>query len=422
METMLYLDFNSAIRGDLGCPALLDLGADQEVLMKALRSLSVQGFAVKISRVKKSGLEACDFAVTLTEGQNHDHDMEYLYGTAEEEVQQQVHGHRHLAEIMAIIDEAAMSDRAKEIAGRTFMILAEAEAQAHGLPVEEVHFHEVGAIDSIVDIIAAAVCLDNLNLPQVIVSELYDGQGLVRCQHGVIPVPVPAVANIAANNNLTLHINNLQGEYVTPTGAALAAAMKTSNKLPTEFSIVKIGMGAGKRKTALPGLLRAMIITAEADEQRICKLECNIDDCSGETLGYTMDKLFEAGAKDVHFQPVYMKKNRPGYLLTVICSPNALEHMKEVIFRETTTIGVRHTEMAMTMMSCQRVAITTIYGPATVKICDYQGRERKFYPEYDSVTKICKECQRPYDEVYRMIQKAGEESFKLHSAGESTND
>ncbi|TQS82728.1 nickel pincer cofactor biosynthesis protein LarC [Candidatus Methanomassiliicoccus intestinalis] len=412
MDRLLYLECYSGISGDMVVAALLDLGADKEVLMKALHSLSIQGFSVNISTVKKSGLNVCDFNVSLTDNaENHDHDMEYLYGTYEEEPHHS-HKHRNLAEILQIIKTAEMTVEAKKIACKTFEILAESEAQAHGLPVEEVHFHEVGAVDSIVDIISAAVCLDNLDLPQVVISDLYEGRGFVRCQHGVIPVPVPAVANIAASNNLSLHIMKAEGEYVTPTGAALAAAFKTRDKLPDDFSIEKVGMGAGKRKTSLPGILRAMIVTAESNDDMICKLECNIDDCSGETLGYTMERLFAAGAKDVHYLPVYMKKNRPAYQLVVICSKSDVSEIEEVIFRETTTIGIRQTEMKMTVMHSQLVQIDTPFGDVNVKMCDYYGMYRRFYPEYSDVVEICRKHNQSYDKTYRMIQKLCEDTFK----------
>lgn len=413
MDRLLYLECYSGISGDMVVAALLDLGADREVLMKALQSLSLQGFTVNISRVKKSGLDVCDFDVSLTEStENHDHDMEYLYSLSREETHHHSHGQRNLAEILQIIKTAEMPDGAKKIAWKTFEILAEAEAQAHGLQVEEVHFHEVGAIDSIVDIISAAVCLDNLNLPEVAISELYEGHGFVRCRHGVIPVPVPAVANIAANNNLSLHMMKAEGEYVTPTGAALAAAFRTRDKLPDNFSIERVGMGAGKRKTELPGILRAMVVTAKSSEDTICKLECNIDDSSGETLGYAMERLFAAGAKDVHYLPVYMKKNRPGYQLVVICSKNDVSRMEEIIFRETTTIGIRQMEMKMSIMSSQLVPIETPFGKVNIKICDYPGMYTRFYPEYDDVVEICKKYNQPYDKIYHKIQVLCEDVFK----------
>ena len=259
--------------------ALLDAGASEEAVRRALESLPVEGFAVEISRVKKSGLDVCDFSVVLDAAhENHDHDMAYLHGQggASEHGHDHDHGHAHdhdhahgalgghhhrgPAEIAQIIDGAAMTDGAKAIAHRTFGFVADAEARAHGVPVGEVHFHEVGAVDSIADIIAIAVAADDLAPDGVVVSDLPCGYGTVRCQHGLIPVPAPATAFIAEAAGLTLSPVGVEGELVTPTGAAAAAALRTEAALPERFSIKAIGMGAGKRAYDTPGILRAMII------------------------------------------------------------------------------------------------------------------------------------------------------------------
>ena len=266
--------------------ALLDLGADKTVLDRVLKSLPVSGFQIKISRVVKSGIDACDFDVMLDKNhENHDHDMEYLHGshhgshhghavtdlsghTAEHthmHDSESAHGHHHhehrgLKEITHIIEHSVMTDNAKKIALRIFEILAKAESKAHNVPVDQVHFHEVGAVDSIVDIVAVAVCLDNLGITEVIVPVLYEGRGTVRCQHGILPIPVPAVANVVSENHLCLKMTEVEGELVTPTGAAIVAAIKTKDKLPEKFEIQKVGIGAGKRQYECPGILRAMII------------------------------------------------------------------------------------------------------------------------------------------------------------------
>lgn len=275
----LYLECYSGISGDMVTAALLDLGADEVVLRKALASLPLDGFSINISRVKKAGLDACDFDVVLdAEHENHDHDMAYLHGQggASEHGHDHDHGHAHdhdhahgapgghhhrgPAEIAQIIDGAAMTDGAKAIAHRMFGFVADAEARAHGVPVGEVHFHEVGAVDSIADIVAIAVAADDLAADGVVVSDLPCGYGTVRCQHGLIPVPAPATAFIAEAAGLTLSPVDVEGELVTPTGAAAAAALRTEAALPERFSIKAIGMGAGKRAYDTPGILRAMII------------------------------------------------------------------------------------------------------------------------------------------------------------------
>ncbi len=418
----LYLECYSGISGDMTVAALLDLGADKEVLNEALNSLSISGqFQTKISRVSKAGLDACDFDVIL-EHENHDHDMQYLHGHtyAHEHTHDHEHTHSHghdhehhhhhehrgLIEIQGIIRCSKMTDRAKELAEKIFDILANAEAKAHGKPKTEVHFHEVGAVDSIVDIVSVAICLDNLGIDEVIIPTLYEGCGTVRCQHGVLPIPVPAVANIVNAENLTLHITETEGEFVTPTGAAIAAAIRTADKLPENFRILRTGIGAGKRNYERPSLLRAMLIeeqdNQEVEKDEIVKMESNIDDCTGEALGYTMEKLMEAGARDVHYFPVFMKKNRPGYQLNVICKENQIAQLQKIIFEETTSIGIRIQHMERSVLPRRIEIRDTSMGEVQVKICTLPSGER-MYPEHESIAKICKESGRSWQEVYRQI-------------------
>ena len=301
MGKTLYLECYSGISGDMTVAALLDLGADRSVLDRVLKSLKVSGFETKISRVVKSGIDACDFDVVLDkEHENHDHDIEYLHGHhhkghennhfydhnhAHEDEAEHFHSHEHnhahgagsaqdrhhhehrgIKEITYIIEHSAMTENAKKIALRIFEILAEAESKAHNVPVDQVHFHEVGAVD----IVSVTVCLDDLDITEVIVPVLCEGRGTVRCQHGILPIPVPAVANIVSANHLHLKMTEVEGELVTPTGAAIVAAVKTKDKLPETFEIQKIGIGAGKRQYECPGILRAMIISqsAEIDEEK----------------------------------------------------------------------------------------------------------------------------------------------------------
>lgn len=284
MTKLLYLECTSGISGDMVAAALLDAGASEEAVRRALDSLDVEGFSVEITRVQKSGLDVCDFNVVLDAAhENHDHDMAYLHGRDRAHVH--VHGHDHVhghgdgagrshgnghshgehhhrgpREIAALIDGAAMTEGAKAIAHAVFGYVAAAEARAHGVPVEEVHFHEVGAVDSIADIVAIAVAADDLACDGVVVADLPCGYGTVRCQHGLIPVPAPATAFIAEAAGLPLTPIDVEGELVTPTGAAVAAALRTHDALPERFAIRAIGAGAGKRAYDTPGILRAMII------------------------------------------------------------------------------------------------------------------------------------------------------------------
>ena len=442
---MIYLDCSSGISGDMTVAALLDLGADPEHLVKTLESLPLNGWKAEISNVTKSGLRVCDFNVIL-EHDNHDHDMEYLHGhshthdhdhhhghehhqdhaetaehhhdpvqaeamhaqeeTGHEEHHHHHHEHRGLGDIFPIIDRCDMTDTAKELAKDIFRILAKAEAKAHNVPEDQVHFHEVGAVDSIVDIVAAAVCMDSLQVDGVIVPFLCEGKGTVRCQHGILPVPVPAVTNIIQDSGLKLRMTQVEGELVTPTGAAFAAAVRTEETLPETFRILNVGIGAGKRKYECPGILRAMLIeTEEKQEDKICKLEANIDDSTGEQLGYVLGALMEAGARDVHYTPVYMKKNRPGWQLNVICMEEDREKLENIIFRETTTIGIRRQKMDRTVLRRSKKTVQTPYGEAEVKICEKDGM-KKVYPEYESVVRLCKESGAAFQDVFESVKLA----------------
>ena len=451
MGKTLYLECYSGISGDMTVAALLDLGADRGVLDKALHSLPVSGFRTKISRVKKSGLDACDFNVIL-EHDNHDHDMEYLHGhehemehhynhehahsaeyhyhdhehthAAEHPDHEHTHEHSHehshtheyshshehrgMREITEIIQGSEMTDRAKKMALHVFDILAHAESKAHGVNAEEVHFHEVGAIDSIVDIAAIAVCMDNLDITDVIVPVLYEGTGFIRCQHGQIPVPVPAVAHIAEDHHLKLKITDIQGELVTPTGAAVVAAFCTSEKLPEDFSILKSGLGAGKREYRCPGILRAMLIRTESADAKLTdtvwKLETDIDDCSGEVMGHVLKLLMANGAREAHYMPIYTKKNRPAYTLTVICKETDRENLENLIFAETTTIGIRRGKMQRTILKRELCTFETLLGRATVKICTLPDGQIRCYPEYDSVAELAERNQISFHEAYDRIR------------------
>lgn len=478
MGQTLYLECATGISGDMTVGALLDLGADQEKLEAALKSLPVSGFDIAISRVLKSGLAACDFDVRLDAAhETHDHDMAYLYGHLHlAEVRRSDadsdhhhnhgegaghgyghehgghdhdhgeaaghghadgphghahhHGHRNLADIVAIIDAADLTPRARDWAVRIFDIIARAESKAHGVPVDQVHFHEVGAVDSIVDVVAAAVCLDDLDITEAIVPVLHEGTGSVRTQHGILPVPVPAVVNIVADAGLAMDILPIEGELVTPTGAAIAAAVKTSDHLPERLVIKRVGYGAGKRAYERPSVLRAMLIENLEDkgkdeqtalsssavtclgepvmegEPHLWKLETEVDDCTGEALGYAMEELYAQGAREAHFLPVFMKKNRPGYQIEVLCDAGHIAQLERVLFEHTTTIGVRRSPLWRTALDRTLGQVQTPYGSAGVKTVVLPNGEKRTYPEHDSIARIAHEQGISYQDARRAVMHA----------------
>lgn len=448
----LYLECNYGISGDMAVAALLDAGADRTVLEKALASIPVKGFKTEIKRVEKNGVSCLDFNVILdSEHENHDHDMNYLFGhehaehnhghgehfhghthhhseaeehshAAQHEIHhgEQVHGeqvhhheHRNLHDVLEIIDKTEMTENARKLAHKIFEIIAKAESKAHSKPVEEVHFHEVGAVDSVVDVIALAVCFYSLHVEKVFVPFLCEGTGTVRCQHGILPVPVPAVANIMQEYYVPLKITGERGEFVTPTGAAFVAAVATEFSLPKNFVLKKIGMGAGKRDYGVPNIVRAMLVETKeknnpenqltsAFHDKIIKLETNIDDSTGEALGFVMDELFASGALDVHYLPCFMKKNRPAWLLVVLCRLEDAAKMEKIIFMHTTTIGIRMSQMERTCLARSECSVEVFGEKAEVKVVDVYG-EKRFYPEYERVSRIAQKTKKPFGEVYNKI-------------------
>lgn len=478
-EKILYLDCASGISGDMTVGALLDLGASREKLVQALDSLGVSGYHLHFGRTKKCGIDAYDFDVHLEEEEHHhdhehghehehshdEHDHENHHAHSHEEMCEHSHGdelhshehshdendhdhhhdhehahdsahshahehthdhmhphvHRNIHDIFEIIDRLDASDRVKNLARRMFEIVAEAESKAHGIPVSEVHFHEVGAIDSIVDVISAAFCLEDLGIHRVVVSPLSEGHGFARCQHGLMPVPVPATANIAAAQGLELTLRDVEGEMVTPTGAAIAAAFRTESALPKKYQIEKIGIGAGNKDFAHANILRAMLLTDKTvevetgkdghDESSMWVMEANLDDCTGEALGYAMEVLLEAGARDVWYTPAYMKKNRPAYVLHVLTTAEKREELEQLIFSCTTTIGVRRYPVERTILPREVKEIQTRYGAAKVKICKRGGVDT-CYPEYESVRAICRETGKSFMEVFHGVMEDGSASLR----------
>ena len=449
----LVLNASSGISGDMMVGALLDLGADQKVLLTAMESLHLEGARVRISRVKKSALDACDFDVILDEEhENHDHDMAYLHpadngyrhgdhvhkshshedhfheerhvGHHEDPKEDHVHeGHHHhgrnLADIEAILRSGNLTQPALELALKIFRVVAQAESKVHGEPIEQVHFHEVGAVDSIIDIAAVAVCMDNLGITDVIVTDLSEGTGTVMCQHGLLPVPVPATAQILSTYQIPFGVlSYVKGELITPTGAAILAALEAESRLPERFRILKMGLGAGKRDYAVSGVLRAMLIGPDKAEEKnkmikpddssgrdeIIKLETNIDDSTGEGLGAVMDILLKEGARDVYYVPAYMKKNRPAYVLNVLCSEEDRARLEKVIFRNTTTIGIREIHCSRAVLPRQVLTVETPWGMADVKVCRI-GNDQVIYPEADSVTRLGKENGIGYLEMYHQVKE-----------------
>lgn len=425
----LYLDCQAGIAGDMLVAALLDLGGKPALgrLTQMFEKLSLEGFSVAVTRVKKAGIDCCDFDVKLDAAhESHDHDMAYLHGLGDTSHDHDHHHvHRGLAQVEQVIDAAPLSERARGLACDAFRILARAEAKAHGLPIDQVHFHEVGAVDSIVDVLAAAFLIDDLDIERAIVPALTDGHGTIRCQHGVIPVPVPATLNICIAHGLPLSSSSVEGELVTPTGAALVAALEPEFSLPERYTIRAVGLGAGKRSYERPSILRAMLIeelhahvgaapceprpSLSAETQApncIVKLECDIDDCSPEVLAYAVERLREAGAREAHWLPIFCKKGRPAYQLQVIVEPSDVSRMEEIILSETTTIGIRRLQMERTCLPRAIESVETPWGEVAVKTVRLPDGTRRTTPEYEACAAIARDKGVPLQTVMDTVREA----------------
>lgn len=395
---LLYLEGASGISGDMTVAALLDLGASREKLDAVLKSMNLEGFEYQVSRKSSYGIAGTDFDVILHDHHHHEHEHEHGHH----------HEHRNLDDVCAVIDRGTMTDGARELAKKIFRIVAEAESKAHGVPVSEVHFHEVGAIDSIVDIVSAAVLIDDLGIRECVVTGLAEGSGYVHCQHGDLPVPVPAVLNIAQAHGIALRTSAANGEMVTPTGIAIAAALRTRDRLPAEYKVEKVGIGLGKRDFGRANILRAMILEETLDPEQMYVLETNIDDATGEALGLALEKLMAAGASDAHFLPCFMKKNRPAYLLRVIAAAPEIPALERIIFESTTTIGMRKLPVDRTCMDREIRTVELPFGTVSVKRCTWNGVVRN-YPEYESVRALAERTGKEFQLVFALAKQAAEE-------------
>lgn len=433
MSRKLYLECYSGISGDMTVAALTDLGVEEAYLRQELAKLHLDGYEIKISRTKKNQITAADFDVILKEdGEMHGHSHDHSH-PGEGHEHSHSHSHNSYKEISELISQSKLNSRVKEMSLKIFHVIAEAEAKVHGMPVDQVHFHEVGAVDSIVDITAAAICLDKLGFDSILTSELWEGKGTTWCQHGRIPVPAPAVLEMMADHRIPVKFTPVEGEMITPTGAGIAAALTAERKLPERFVVEKVGVGAGKKDFPHANILRAMILNTDTDavsekkekaagstENRkngadnavktnqgiaagslntVTVLETNVDDCSGEQLGYAMECLLREGALDTSCIPVYMKKNRPAYMLQVICRPEDEEKMETVIFRETTSIGLRKYREERSILPREIITVTLPDGQEVrVKKCSHHGQEF-FYPEYEDMKAACRTADRSFPEI-----------------------
>ena len=350
-----------------------------------------------------------------THDDHHEHHEHDLHEHEHEHGHKHIHGHTHaphrnLQDITEIIDGSELSDRVKQLSKKMFSYVAEAEAKVHGKPIEKVHFHEVGAIDSIIDIVGTAICVDSLNPSRIVASPLPVGSGFVRCQHGLIPVPAPATLEIIQKGGIPVYANGIKKELATPTGAAILAALAGEYGPQPEMKVHAVGYGAGLYDLEIPNTLRLILgETISAKEKPepqsgVILAETNIDDTTGEVLGYVMGRLLDAGALDVFFTPIYMKKCRPAVTLSFLCEASLVQALEQIVFEETSTIGIRRIPVQRTAMDRVYETADTPYGKIRVKKVTYGGTVKR-YGEFEDVKAAAERHGVPIQKVYDALKR-----------------
>lgn len=426
---VLYYDCFCGISGDMNLAALLDLGVEEAYLRQELSKLMLDAeYDLQITKTNKNGISGTRVDVALKNAmhdhthnldqdahhQDCDHDHGHHHHRHEDRPHTAAghghthHEHRNLKDIENIISASCLSDRVKEISLAMFMKVAAAEAKVHGKPLYEVHFHEVGAIDSIVDIVGAAVCLDYLQVDKIMASTVQLGGGFVKCAHGIIPIPAPATVEIL--RDIPVKSGLVPFETTTPTGAAILAANAGTFTDTMDFAVDKIGYGIGHRDLEIPNVLRVYLGYENKSEKQPEHyiLETNIDDMNPELYGYIEEKLFDQGALDVFRTAIAMKKGRTATKLSVLVDEKREENVLAVIFRETTSIGIRKYKVEKIMLSRDFIKVNTPYGSVTVKNAYYHGEKVKYKPEYEDCKRIAREKNIPIARVYQEVYKSME--------------
>ncbi|MEE4254414.1 MAG: nickel pincer cofactor biosynthesis protein LarC [Desulfuromusa sp.] len=396
----LYLDTFSGISGDMFLGLLLDLGVDQQSLKQELAKLPISGYKLEIGREQRHGIEGCRLQVECEE----------------------THHHRGWSTIDSMLAESSLQEPVKQMSRKFFRRLGEAEAKVHGIDIDQVHFHEVGAVDAIVDLVGAAIGLNLLGVEKVLCSPLPLSRGMSKCAHGALPLPAPATLEILQGKPVC--DSGIDKELVTPTGATIAAEVAMFGPFPAQ-TLGKTGYGVGgwmleDRPNLLRGILYEEKMTSNSDH-KVQLLESNIDDCTPEQLGNLMDLLFSAGALDVGYIPLQMKKNRPGQLLSVVCRSDQAAQLATLIMRESSAIGVRSTACNRYQLDRSHAEVITESGPARVKLI-YQGSEfLRLTPEYDDCCELARKSRQPLQEIYRQVETAAYDQLDL-TAKECFND
>lgn len=381
---ILYYDCFSGISGDMNLGAMIDIGVEKTYLLNELAKLNLKGWELIVGKDQRHGITGTKVTVKQT---RHEH------------------AHRHLSDIEEIIDNSSLGTADKELSKKIFRKIGEAEAKVHNVPLDHIHFHEVGAVDSIIDVVGAAICFNALKVEGVHVSPVELGGGFVKCEHGRLPVPAPATAEII--RGMTVKQGGVNFEATTPTGAAILATLGTEFSSMRPLRIEKTGYGVGQKDNHdVPNLLRVFIgeLTGQPETgHEALHIECNIDDMNPEFFEYVAEKLFRAGASDVFLSNIIMKKGRPGIVLNVICETDAAQAIKQIIFTESTSIGIRSFPFRKDTLVRKLETIDSDYGKVNVKRSYYRDKEVSVKPEYEDCKRIATERSIPIKEVYNYL-------------------
>jgi len=386
---ILYYDCFAGISGDMNLGALIDLGVDPDYLIAELQKLNIEGFHLEIQKDIRRGISGTKATVVV---ENPDNEK-----------------HRHLRHVEELVNQSTLSPEVKSLSLKIFDQIAVAEGKVHNISKERVHFHEVGALDSIADIVGAAICLDYLKVDKVMSSAIQLGGGMVKCAHGLMPVPAPATTEIV--QGVPVKSGLVQHEATTPTGAAILVATVDEFTDQIDFPIQKTAYGIGQRDVSeVPNVLRIYLseTSGGAKDTRFedaWMLECNIDDMNPEWYNHLFSKLLEAGASDVFLTPIIMKKSRPANTLSVLCSKNIVPEMKAIIFNNSTTIGLREYPVTKTVLYRNEKEIETELGTVRVKYSSFQGKEIRVKPEFEDLKKLALQHNLSLNEVERIINK-----------------
>ena len=405
----LYLECGMGAAGDMLTAALLELTGDRQAFVDRMNALGLPGVQVAAEPAVKCGITGTHMKVTVDgaeeeAGDSHHHEHEHHH----EHGHEHDHGHHHhasAADIDTLIGSLDVSDRVKADAKAVYALIAEAESRVHGRPVTEIHFHEVGTMDAVADVVGVCLLMEQLSPEQVLASPVHTGSGHVRCAHGILPVPAPATALIL--EGIPSYSAGVKGELCTPTGAALLKHFVTRFGDRPVMTVSAIGYGMGKKDFEQANCVRAFLGESESIREQSVKLECNLDDMTGEEIGFAMDRLFRAGAREVYTQPAGMKKSRPGVVLSVLCLPEDANRLAAEIMKHTTTLGIRRMEMSRYLLERRVETIDTPYGPVRIKRASGMGVERSKL-EYEDLAALSEQTGLPIDTIRNGIRKEQE--------------